>query len=404
MGMMICRECGKGMSSDVDACPHCGKVWRRSHGFVFYFGWTMLLLVGSCTGLWTIGMQMKEPALSAEQAAAPQPAPSPPASTDTASAVAAIQPPSAGPTSPTPAIAVPAAKSNAEQASPSQTAPSPAASMESAGTAAAVPPASAAPDHPASSPTPPTATAQTETPHEDDALFGGAPDGDPAIVAKGIIEENFEIDCGKLKMARRGVDGTILAQCHDGERFLILKLGGQVAAMRCSSAEQFGMNCSEQQFNFMTRDECGNYVEQLTDQGFLTVEMRASPTIIVNENRWTEMTYKEKSAVPQLVQCGAVGPREVYQYRYRQQQDQQLNRRMEVGKTEDLLARLAPAPRPHGSGRLSGTLTLLVVFSFLQTSGDASQVRPLRHHPSAIKRPVNKAVGNVKNNGPELLA
>lgn len=146
-----------------------------------------------------------------------------------------------------------------------------------------------------------------------DQLVAPAPDGEASVVAKKIIDANFDPStCQKIEWARRGMDGTILAHCAGGETFLVFGMpaAGTDVAMNCSVASQFGFACDESSLNFMTQEECGIYLDDLTKQGLLTDVQgkNGRPVIVVSEAAWSRIDYKAKVGLAKICNCAAVGP------------------------------------------------------------------------------------------------
>jgi len=78
-----------------------------------------------------------------------------------------------------------------------------------------------------------------QTPQEFQRLFGPAPDGAASVVAQRIIRQNFdESDCPLVVAAQRLGDGSIAAQCNNGERYRVTAS----IAMRCSAAAALGIS------------------------------------------------------------------------------------------------------------------------------------------------------------------
>lgn len=75
------------------------------------------------------------------------------------------------------------------------------------------------------------------------AQFGRAPDGEAAEVAQKVIEQNLAgDDCSLVIEARRLDDGSIRAECNNGETLRIFTQDGEGFAMRCSTARQLGIS------------------------------------------------------------------------------------------------------------------------------------------------------------------
>ena len=63
-----------------------------------------------------------------------------------------------------------------------------------------------------------------------------APNIPPIAIAKAIIGRDFDArDCPTVTLAERISDGTIAADCSNGERFRIFVFQGKTLAMRCSA-------------------------------------------------------------------------------------------------------------------------------------------------------------------------
>ena len=63
-----------------------------------------------------------------------------------------------------------------------------------------------------------------------------APNIPPIAIAKAIIGRDFDArDCPTVTLAERISDGTIAADCSNGERFRIFIFQGKTLAMRCSA-------------------------------------------------------------------------------------------------------------------------------------------------------------------------
>ncbi len=72
-----------------------------------------------------------------------------------------------------------------------------------------------------------------------------APKGDPITVATKVISDNFEkTDCPAVRKAERIEDGSIKAECGNGETFRIFTVVelNKAVAMRCSAAEKMGVS------------------------------------------------------------------------------------------------------------------------------------------------------------------
>ena len=44
MALVVCKECGKEISSSATTCPHCGKVRRLTPGQLVWSGLLLLML------------------------------------------------------------------------------------------------------------------------------------------------------------------------------------------------------------------------------------------------------------------------------------------------------------------------------------------------------------------------
>jgi hypothetical protein len=73
------------------------------------------------------------------------------------------------------------------------------------------------------------------------AQVGTAPYGEPKKVAADVIAK-AEHPCGRVTAAVRTNDGGILAQCSNGERYLIATINGMPFALKCSAARKLGVN------------------------------------------------------------------------------------------------------------------------------------------------------------------
>lgn len=74
------------------------------------------------------------------------------------------------------------------------------------------------------------------------ALVQPAPKGLPKLVAKAAIDE-AEHDCGQVVVARRlPQDGSVIAECSNGERYRVFGMKGKgTFAMKCSAAADLGI-------------------------------------------------------------------------------------------------------------------------------------------------------------------
>ena len=81
---------------------------------------------------------------------------------------------------------------------------------------------------------------------ESSAKLGPAPNGYPVTVAAKVIHANFaRKSCPKVVKAYRWTDGSIRANCSNGEAFMIFSLGNRSIAMSCSAASALGVSgCS----------------------------------------------------------------------------------------------------------------------------------------------------------------
>jgi hypothetical protein len=71
--------------------------------------------------------------------------------------------------------------------------------------------------------------------------IGPAPDGEPTVVAQGIIRENFDPpDCPLVTRAFRLGDGSIKSFCNNGESYRIFSINAKNYAMRCSVVNKLG--------------------------------------------------------------------------------------------------------------------------------------------------------------------
>lgn len=72
--------------------------------------------------------------------------------------------------------------------------------------------------------------------------ISGAPAGSPSRVALSAIQANFGREvCPRVTRAERQANGSIHADCSNGESFRVFTIGGRVVAMRCTAAARYGI-------------------------------------------------------------------------------------------------------------------------------------------------------------------
>ena len=73
------------------------------------------------------------------------------------------------------------------------------------------------------------------------AKVGPAPGGDAVRVAHKVIVNNGHA-CPKVLSATRRSDGSIKAECSNGEDYRVFSINGDPLSMKCSAARKLGVS------------------------------------------------------------------------------------------------------------------------------------------------------------------